>query len=321
MKPLPHRIGYFGKLPSRSDFVKASHDASLLAALDEWLAGVMDTLPSNARWKAQYDALAPVHFAFLSPARRHAIAGHLVASRDASGRRFPFMMMRPIDVAEPSSFVRHCPLVLAPLWNSMAGAAAELLELPEPLPRLLALGESEVALGSHCEGALAGFLDTGTVGSLGALLGRADPRELIMAVGMLLQPLLSYGLDDIEKSLVLPLPANPSAVFPVAAFWLELVTPFVAGSNVELALFVTQIGASPVLVIGFSGASARTLAAIADPAFAQDLLVTVDDTGWVDEPDASPLDLRALSSYLEQTHTPLRLARDLYLQTFVGAPS
>jgi type VI secretion system protein ImpM len=321
MKALPHRIGYFGKLPSRSDFVKASHDASLLTALDEWLAEVMDTLPANARWKAQYDALAPVHFAFLSPGRRHAIAGHLVASRDASGRRFPFMMMRPLDVPDPASFARHCPLALAPLWNSMAGAAAELLELAEPLPRLLALGDSEVALAAHCEGALAGFLDTGTVGSLGALLGRSDPRELIMAIGMLLHPLLSHGHDDIEKSLVLPLPVNPSAVFPVAAFWLELVMPFVAGTSVELALFVTQIGTHRVLVIGFSGASARTLAAIVDPGFAQDQLVTVDDTAWVDQPDASPLDPRALSSYLEQPQTPLRLARDLYLQTFVGAPS
>ncbi|HYE40834.1 MAG TPA: type VI secretion system-associated protein TagF, partial [Ramlibacter sp.] len=141
------------------------------------------------------------------------------------------------------------------------------------------------------------------------------------AIGMLLQPLLSFGHDDIDKSLVLPLPANPSAMFPVAAFWLELLTPFVAGTSVELALFVTHLGGSPVLVIGFSGASARTLAAIVDPDFDQDLLVTVDDTAWVDEPDASPLDPRALSSYLEQPHTPLRLARDLYLQTFVGAPS
>lgn len=321
MKPLPKRIGYFGKLPSRSDFVKASHDASLLAALDEWLAEVMDTLPANARWKAQYDALAPVHFGFLSPGRRHAICGHLVASRDASGRRFPFMMMRPLDVADPAAFARHCPLALAPLWHSMAGAAVELLASDEPLLSLLALGDSEVALAAHCEGALAGFLDTGTVGSLGALLGRRDPRELIMAVGMLLQPLLSHGLDDIDKSLVLPLPANPSAMFPVAAFWLELVTPFVAGTNAELALFVTQLRGSPVLVIGFSGASARTLVAMVDPDFAQDLLVTVDDTAWVDQPDASPLDPRTLSSYLEQPHTPLRLARDLYLQTFVGVPS
>lgn len=321
MKPLPHRIGYFGKLPSRSDFVKASHDASLLAALDEWLAEVMDTLPANARWKSQYDALAPVHFVFLSPVRKHAIAGHLVASRDASGRRFPFMMMRPLDVAEPAEFARNCPLALAPLWTSMAGAAGELLGSDEPLPRLLALGDSEVALAAHCGAALAGFLDTGTVGSLGALLGRSDPRELIMAIGMLLHPLLVRGHDDIEKSLVLPLPANPSAVFPVAAFWLELVTPFVAGTGIELALFVTRIGAHPVLVIGFAGASARTLAAIVDPDFAQDLLVTVDDTAWVDEPDASALDPRTLSSYLEQPHTPLRLARDLYLQTFVGARS
>lgn len=321
MKAAQHRIGYFGKLPSRSDFVKASHDAALLAALDRWLAEVMDTLPENTRWKGQYDALAPVHFAFFSPSRKHAVGGHLIASHDAAGRRFPFMVMRALDVADPPVFARHCPLALAPLWNSMASAAVELAASTEPLPRLLELGDSEVALAAHCEGALAGFLDTGTVGSLGALLERSDGRELIMAIGMLLQPVLADGGGELEKSLVLPLPTNASAVYPVAAFWLELVVPFIQGSHTELALYVTRVGDRPVLVIGFSGARARTLAAIVDPVFAGEQLVDVDDTAWVDEPGASPLDLRALSSYLEQPHTPLRLARDLYLQAFAGASS
>lgn len=315
----PHRIGYFGKLPSRSDFVKASHDPSLLAALDQWLAGVMDALPANARWKAQYDALAPVHFAFLSPNRKHAVAGHLVASRDASGRRFPFMMMRALDVPDPAAFTRHCPLALAPLWSCMAQAATDLVASSEPHPRLLELGDSEVALAAHCEGALAGFLDTGTIASLGTLLGRSDARQLILAVGVLLQPLLSNGDDELERALVLPLPASPSAVFPVAAFWLELVAPFAAVAGVELALFITRMEEGMVLAIGFTGADARTLAAVVDPVFAQEQLVTMDDAGWVDQPGATWIELRELSSYLEQPHTPLRLARDLYLQTFAGA--
>ena len=103
------RIGYFGKLPARSDFVKLAPDVELMGGLDEWLAEVMSRLPDNARWKLYYDALAPVNFAFVGPRRRHAIAGHIVASRDQSGRRFPFLMMRTLEVADPAAFVARCP--------------------------------------------------------------------------------------------------------------------------------------------------------------------------------------------------------------------
>jgi type VI secretion system protein ImpM len=83
-------IGYFGKIPSRGDFVKACDNPALVMQLDDWLARAMDLLMADADWKARYDTVAPLHFAILGPRRRHAIAGHIVASADQSGRRFPF---------------------------------------------------------------------------------------------------------------------------------------------------------------------------------------------------------------------------------------
>lgn len=310
------RIGYFGKLPSRSDFVKAGQDVALLGVLDNWLAQVMDALPANARWKACYDALEPVSFAFVGPRRRHAIGGHLVASRDTSGRRFPFLIMRTVEVADPAAFARHCPMALAPLWGSMAAAASTLLAAGDPAPCLQRLGETDVGPAAHCAAALAGFLDTGTVGSLAGLLARDDTRQVIMAVGLLLQPVMAFGPDALEKSLVLPLPENESAAHAVASFWLELVMPFLGGADVELALFICRSGPRPALVIGFNGASVRTLRAIIDPEYAEEQQVGVQQPGWVDEPGASGLDVRQLSSYLEQPQLPLKMARDLFLEAF-----
>lgn len=314
----PHRVGYFGKLPSRSDFVKAGQDVALLGILDQWLAQVMDALPANARWKAHYDALEPVDFAFVGTRRRHAIGGHLVASRDASGRRFPFLVMRAMEVADPASFVRHCPMALAPLWGSMGAAAATLLGAADPGPCLQRLGEADIGPAGQCATALAGFLDTGTVGALAGLLGLDDARQAIMAVGMLMQPVMAYGVDALDKSLVLPLPENASATHAVAAFWLELVLPFLDGADVELGLFICRIEGRPVLVIGFNGANARTLQAIIDPVFGMEHQVGVRDTGWVDQPGACELDVRQLSSYLEQPQLPLEMARDLFLHAFTG---
>jgi type VI secretion system protein ImpM len=319
MRPAAHgRIGYFGKIPSRSDFIKVAHDTSLMGVLDDWLAQVMSALPYDARWKINYDALAPVNFVFVGPRRKQPIAGHLVASHDQSGRRFPFLLMRTLDVADPATFVSRCPLVLDPLWSCLESMAQHVRAAVDPAAQLLAIPETIVALDEHCEAALATFLATGTIGSLCALLGQGDARQMILALGLLLQPVMHSSAADLEKSLVLPLPDNPGARYPVAAFWLELIAPFLRRADFDLALFFTRLGGKPVLVVGFCGAAAQTLHAIIDPLVGLEQQISFADTEWVDEQLGIDVDVRALASYLDQPQLPLKMARELFLQTFIG---
>jgi type VI secretion system protein ImpM len=312
------RIGYFGKLPACSDFVKVAHDIPVMGVLDDWLAQVMSRLPSDARWKINYDALAPVSFAFVGPSRRHAVTGHLVASRDQSGRRFPFLMMRTLDVADPVAFVSRCPLAFDPLWSYFETMAPQVLAARDPGPFLQSIPDTAVALG-ECDAALSTFLATATVSSLGALLAQREAARLILAIGLLLQPVMHSNPSKLNKSLVLPLPENAAARHTVAAFWLELVAPFVRRAGFDLALFVTRQDDKPVLVIGFCGAAAETLRAIIDPLVGREQQVNFADIGWIDEQLGLDVDVRALASYLDQPQLPLRLARELFLKTFIGA--
>ena len=311
------RIGYFGKIPARSDFVKVAHDAPAMGMLDDWLAAVMQRLPSSARWKIDYDAMAPVSFVFAGPARKHAVAGHLVASHDAPGRRFPFLMMRTLDVADPPAFVSRCPLAFAPLWSFLEAAAPQVVAAPDPGPHLQHISEAVVPLG-ECDSALAGFLATGTVSSLSRLLGDSEASRLILALGLLLQPVMHSKPAQVDKSLVLPLPEDESLRAPVAAFWLELVAPFVRRIDFDLALFFTRQDGNPVLVIGFSGAAVQTLRGIIDPLVGLEQQVRFNDTAWIDEQLGLDVDVRALASYLDQPQLPLKLARELFLKTFIG---
>ncbi|NML61973.1 type VI secretion system-associated protein TagF [Massilia sp. RP-1-19] len=312
------RIGFIGKIPARSDFIKAAQDSPLMGVLDNWMAQVMSKLPADARWKINYDALAPVSFAFVGPRRKHAIAGHLVASSDQSGRRFPFLMMRMLEVGDPAQFVSRCPLVLEPLWGRLEGLAQDVIGAADPSPQLQAIPETLIELDEQNGNALATFLATGTVSSLGALLFRTDVKQLILALGLLLQPVMQSGAADLQKSLVLPLPLNDDARYAVAAFWLELIAPFLANADFELALFITQIEFKPVLVVGFSGTAASTLHAIIDPLAAKEQQISFADTDWVEEQVGCDIDVRALASYLDQPQLPLKLARQLFLQTFTG---
>ncbi|MBC7455693.1 MAG: type VI secretion system-associated protein TagF [Massilia sp.] len=319
----PGRIGYFGKLPTHSDFVKLAPDTQLMGVLDNWLAEVMNRLLDNARWKLHYDALAPLNFAFVGPRRHHAIAGHIVASRDMAGRRFPFLMMRTIEVSDPGAFLVRCPLVFEPLFAFCAAMAPKVQGGADAGAdtALQEIGDTMFKLDAECEPVLTGYLATGTVGSLAALLGRTDVRELILALGLLLQPLMHSGAADLEKSLVLPLPQLTGARAAVAAFWMELIAPFLRQADLDLVLFITEIELRPVLVIGFCDACVASLHAIIDPLIGRTRQISFTDTGWVREQlgNDSDTDVRALASYLDQPQLPLSLACELFFDTFIGA--
>lgn len=315
--PALDRIGYFGKIPARSDFVKLAHDTAAMGMLDDWLAAVMQRLPSDARWKINYDAMAPVSFAFVGPARRHAVAGHLVASHDAAGRRYPFLMMRTLDVSDPSAFVSRCPLAFAPLWSFLEAAAPQVLDATDPALHLAGISDAAITLGES-DDALATFLASGTVSSLSSLLGGEDVSRIILALGLLLQPVMHSKPTQLDKSLVLPLPEIEALRAPVAAFWLELVAPFVRRAAFDLALFLTSQAERPVLVIGFCGAASQALRGIIDPLVGSELQVRLLETGWIDEQLGLDVDVRALASYLDQPQLPLKMARELFLKTFIG---
>lgn len=317
--PQSARLGYFGKLPARGDFIKAADNLALASLLDDWLAEVMNALSADPRWKLNYDAMRPLHFAFVGTRSRRAIAGHLAASSDASQRRYPFLGMSAIEVDDPRSFVPRSPLVLAPLWQGLDQLAADVLAAPDPDAPLQALAaarvEIDTALDGHEQG-FVDFLDRHNIAGLEAMLASASVRRTILAIGLLLQPVRRSGAERLDKSMVLPLPQAQRQRYLVAAFWLDLIAPFLQQSDFELSLFFAELREQPSLVIGFSGAAPETLAAIIDPQCAAEHHISFDYAGWVDELIAGDAGVQKLSAYLEQGQLSLRSAHALFHETF-----
>ena len=323
--PTPTAVGYFGKIPSRGDFVKGSDNPALIKVLDDWLAQAMDLMSADARWKLNYDAVAPLHFAFIGPRRRHAIAGHIVASSDQSSRRFPFLMMSTMEVTEPGAFVRDAPLVLNRLWNRLEALSANVVGAVDAAAPLQAASSHVIELdlrSTAYDAAFTDFLDLQTVGALDALLAQSgfkgSVRQVLMALGALLRPVMASSSSRLEKSLLLPLPSDPMYRNLVAAFWMHLITPFLLRADFELALFITRIASRPVLVLGFSGASAQTLRAIMDPQAGLERHITFDDLEWVEEQVNDDYGIKKLSTYLSQPNLSLKSALDSMIATFIG---
>lgn len=321
--PQQARIGYFGKLPARSDFIKAIENIALAGLLDQWMASVMNLLTADPRWKLNYDALRPLNFAFVGMRSKHAIAGRLMASQDQSQRRFPFLTMSAIEIDEPAGFVAASPLVLAGLWRRIEALLALLPAEGDPAAALhgLASGVVDVDPGdaAHAE-AFSRFLQRYTLEHLdGALaadgfVGRA--LQLMLAIGLLLQPVQQQADTPLAKGLKLPLPRAPDEALLVASFWLRLITPFLNHADIELALFFVAPDSGPALVVGFCGAAPQTLQAIIDPYAGAQHLIDFDDMAWVGEYAVADPRVAQLAACLAQPGLTLQAAGMLFRQTF-----
>ncbi|MDC6179216.1 type VI secretion system-associated protein TagF [Ralstonia solanacearum] len=321
------QLAYFGKLPSRGDFVKSANNVQLLDTLDRWLAQGMELLAEAPDWKATYDTWQPVQFAFLGSQSRLAIAGTLMASSDLSSRRFPFLTATAMEIERPINFIARSPLALARLWTragqqmlSLSGAA----DATEGL-RLLAESQHDVETGAGTQtydASFSDFIDFQTVAGLEQML-RAEGhhirlRRTLLALGVLLQPVMSSGSSQLEKGLTLPLPADPLYRSLVASFWLELVSRFLQRADFELSLFLGRINGAERLVIGFNGASSRTLHSIISPLAYAEQNINIDDPEWVDQHVGTEYGMGKFVSYLDQPQLSLRVAVDTFREVFIG---
>jgi len=173
------------------------------------------------------------------------------------------------------------------------------------------------------DAAFADFLEMQTVGALDSLLARSgfagNARQLILALGLLLQPVMASSSSRLDKSLVLPLPNDPIYRPLVATFWMHLISPFLQRADFELALFLTQIHGNPSMVLGFGGASARTLHAVLDPQVGSEQHIAFDSADWIEEQLAGDYGLKKLSSYLSLPNLSLKSAHDSFREAFLGA--
>ncbi len=319
-------VSFFGKLPSRGDFVKTSDSHQLMILLDRWAGQGLELLSKDAAWKQIYDDAPALNFAFLGSRSKLAIAGHLLPSGDASQRRFPFLSATRLEVSPPLDFIARSPLAFSRLWATLGRMSSEAVKAQDASESLRKMMEARLLLNavpSAYDAPFFDFLDMQTMGSLQDILRESGHGQVVLkwalpALGLLLQPALTGAAVHIEKGLSLPLAKDPLYRPLVAAFWLDLVAGFVGRTDFELAVLMGD-GAAPRLIVGFNGADGNTLHSAMDLQAGREQLIRVDDAEWVEEQLQSEYGLHKLASYLERDELSLRSARQVFRETFLGA--
>lgn len=330
----PVSLVYFGKLASRGDFVRSAGQVATVQTIDRWLTSGVEAMASDPRWKEVYDQAVPMHFAFLGVKSRAVLAGHLIASTDASGRRFPFTVAGTFDAGGPAhhagtplAFMARSPMMLMRLWARFEQAALRATGAADVANVLAELAQTQVDVEITPQAYDAGysdFLELQTLGPLEAMLRQAghgvNLRRILLALGMLLQPVPTSGSSTLEKGLCLPLPSDPLYRPYVATLWIDLVARFLTRGDFEVVLFLphTRPGGVPVLQIGFSGGAPGILQAALDPHVGSSVFVSLSDAEWVESRIESDYGVKKLSSYLEQPQLSLRQAVDTFREAFLG---
>jgi len=319
-------ISYFGKLPSRGDFLKApGNNHQLIATLDRWAGQGLEMLSQDVAWKQLYDMGHPLNFAILGSRSRGAIAGHLLPSTDASGRRFPFMTAVSMDVPQPLAFLSRSPLAFSRVWSRLERETLLAREAPDPSTPLNEMVDNRANVNVLYEAlnpAFQDFLEMQTLESLESMLGVHEGsisiRRILLALGILLQPVMSSGAARIGKGLLLPLPRDPLYRNLVSTLWLDLISGFLGRADFELMILLRQ-GPQPALAVGFSGLQGRSLQAMFEPRVVEQDFIPLNNPDWVEDHAHDDPTLKKLSTYASQDNLSLRTARNTFRETFLGA--
>ncbi|MGH8055391.1 MAG: type VI secretion system-associated protein TagF [Stenotrophomonas sp.] len=318
-------VSYFGKVPSRGDFVRAGDNHQLLGWLDRWAGESLDLLSQSPDWKQRYDESPDIQYAFLGSRSKLVLCGHFLASRDSSERRFPLLSAVRLDAAEPLRFIGCSPLAMANAWSGLARLARNACQEEDAGPALAQLADARFSISTDpadYSGSFQDFMDGTTLGELEQRLrdsghGEVSMQNAFPALGMLLQPVLGGGGANVDKALVFPLVRDPVYRPLVAAFWLEMVSCFVARADFELAVLIRN-DAAPTMVVGFKGADHQALRAALDPAEAGDFLIRLQHSEWVEDFLQADYNLNRLDSFLQRDDLALGTARRLFGETFLG---
>lgn len=317
---------YFGKFPARGDFVRSTIGGPLINVFDQWISRALDMLAPDPRWKLDYDASAPMRFTFVGTANRTVVAGVLTPSMDSSSRRFPFVLATRFEVNQPIDFAALAPLRLADYWQSAESVGLHARQAVSDSDFLNSIDSVPVGLQADAdadERQFGGFMQAHSIAQLDAEVGAVQPgfslRNSVLALGLLLQPVLTHGGANLNKGLLLPLPAHAATAAYTATYWLSLISGFLERHEFELSIIVTHRRQQPVLLIGFAGANPEALVALINASSEQaDYLIDLGNASWVHDYVEGDAGLRKLAAYADNPQLSLTQLHITFNEVFLG---
>ena len=317
------RQAYFGKIPCRGDFIRSAQLPELTQTLDAWLTGAMQQLAADPHWKTVYDQMPSIDFLIAGSNSDHVLPGIMLGTSDASGRRFPFVRVGVFNRSEHTHELVSLVPACANFWRQLRDETDALLTRQDAETALHGLEQDLLTpsfdvLQQQAQSQWQTFLGQTTLADLQARLPGGDVRQVIMAAGILLQPLLTADIAILHKGICFPLPEEGRWLPMFAAVWLSLVDVFLRRQAYEATLFVLRSPGTAELLLVFSSGDAHALSSVMDVRSRAEFFVDLARSEWVEEQIGGDYGFRKLSNYLLQPQLSVQQALRSFREIFVG---
>lgn len=220
-------IGAFGKLPTAGDFVRSGTGAPITAELEQFLHGGVDAFHQERCSPDVFDAGRTYGFLLRAadPRGTEGLVGLLSPSRDAVGRRFPFVVFDTIDGRQTQGGNGYLlPLAAGDFLEHALRLARRPTLAPADLPRELSMVEPVGARFDHLTREYQGWASTTRIGSVWASIfgDHASPYATAAVIGIAasVEPWRGHARPPTSLSVRLPLGAGGTAA---VVFWLDVV--------------------------------------------------------------------------------------------------
>lgn len=272
---------YYGKSPAHGDFLKSKGQSVLIQVLDQWITEALEQAMKSALFQERYPQLPSLDFFIANPQEPMFLVANLMSSQDHSGRAFPMMLGHLIEISQPQINLLFAPfryktaLINLALMNKKLYKTVDSMRLFECLEQI----KTAVDVPTHID--CKTLFDHHTMYSFAKLMNISayELAQSMIGLGLLLQPVLQKGVKQLNKVLTIPL--NEKYRSEIAAFWVNLISSFLAAHNVEI-LFGILHCKQPMLIFGFQGAEISTLRDIFLQDFDDRHWVSLENAEWVD---------------------------------------
>lgn len=309
---------YYGKSPARGDFLKSKGQYALIQLLDQWITEALEQVIYTADFEKNYAAFAPLDFFIANTEKNILLVANMIASEDSSGRKFPMVLCHGLEVLKLNQYLSYLPHTYQSVLIDLCCMNQALRKITDAniLMAQLSNLESKISVVSYAQSQ--NFLSQHTLHSLAQLM-KINLTQLIqsmLALGLLLQPILSQGIDRLNKILILPL-NNSLSCYEIALFWISLIHQFLPFKKANLLIGILHQD-KPLLFFGFQGINIKALSDLFQNNLISERWVSLVETNWLDDYLDKNEMLKLLEEQLNQHEISLDQAIQLFTHSFIG---